>query len=72
MWRRFSASKAPVWSRLGSASTAPLGQIYSFHSGIANILLADGSVRSIRENIDAAVIAALVTRANSDVTPAQY
>ncbi len=57
---------------LGSASTAPLGQIYSFHSGIANILLADGSVRSVRENIDAAVIAALVTRANSDVTPAQY
>ena len=30
----------------------PSGQIYSFHTGVANILLADGSVRSIRDSID--------------------
>jgi prepilin-type N-terminal cleavage/methylation domain-containing protein len=52
--------------------TDPSGQIYSFHSGIANIVLADGSVRSIRESIDIAVLANIVTRSNGDVTPASY
>jgi prepilin-type N-terminal cleavage/methylation domain-containing protein/prepilin-type processing-associated H-X9-DG protein len=45
------------------------GQIYSFHANntLANILLADGSVRDINNAIAPAVIAALVTRANNDV-----
>jgi hypothetical protein len=52
--------------------TDPSGQIYSFHTGIANILLADGSVRQIRETIDIAVLTAIVTRGNQDVTPSSY
>jgi prepilin-type N-terminal cleavage/methylation domain-containing protein/prepilin-type processing-associated H-X9-DG protein len=52
--------------------TDPSGQIYSFHSGIANILLADGSVRQIRDNADLGVVVSLVTRANSDQVPSSY
>jgi prepilin-type processing-associated H-X9-DG protein len=47
--------------------TDPSGQIYGFHGQVANILLADGSVREISKTIPAAVIAALVTRANNDI-----
>ena len=45
------------------------GQIYAFHDGGANIVLADGSVRLITPTIAPAVIAALVTRANNDIVP---
>jgi prepilin-type N-terminal cleavage/methylation domain-containing protein/prepilin-type processing-associated H-X9-DG protein len=55
-----------------SGNTDPLGQIYSFHTGVANILLADGAVRTIRETITDDTLVALVTRQNGDVTPAQY
>ena len=41
--------------------------IFSFHNGGANILLADGSVRLIDKSIQPGVLAALVTRANNDV-----
>jgi prepilin-type N-terminal cleavage/methylation domain-containing protein/prepilin-type processing-associated H-X9-DG protein len=45
------------------------GQIYGFHTGGANIVLADGSVRFLPSGISPAVIAALATRANNDVVP---
>jgi prepilin-type N-terminal cleavage/methylation domain-containing protein len=45
------------------------GQIFGFHGNIANVVLADGSVRSISTDISPAIIAALVTRANNDVVP---
>lgn len=45
------------------------GQIFGFHAGGANIVLADGSVRLVAPNISPAVIAALATRANNDVVP---
>ncbi len=46
---------------------APIGtegssQPYSFHTGSVNILLGDGSSRSLSEDVDIAVAAALVTR----------
>ena len=47
--------------------TDPSGQIYGFHGQLANILLADGSVRDISKTISPAVISALVTRANNDI-----
>jgi prepilin-type N-terminal cleavage/methylation domain-containing protein len=40
---------------------------YSFHSGGINALNGDGSVRFIRESVDAATFAALVTRAGGEV-----
>lgn len=56
----------PAGAALG---TDPSGQIFSFHVGGANVLLADGSVRVIDSGIAPAVIAALATRANNDVVP---
>jgi prepilin-type N-terminal cleavage/methylation domain-containing protein/prepilin-type processing-associated H-X9-DG protein len=55
----------PAGAALGSDGS---GQIYGFHGGqSANILLADGSVRSIDNSIPPYIMAALVTRANNDV-----
>jgi prepilin-type N-terminal cleavage/methylation domain-containing protein len=45
------------------------GQIYGFHAGGANSVLADGSVRFLPSGISPAIVAALATRANSDVVP---
>jgi prepilin-type N-terminal cleavage/methylation domain-containing protein/prepilin-type processing-associated H-X9-DG protein len=45
------------------------GQIYGFHAGGANILLADGSVRLLQSDVAPAVVAALATRANNDIVP---
>ncbi len=41
--------------------------VYSFHPGGANVLLCDGSVRSVRESIDLFVFYALVTRSEGEV-----
>jgi prepilin-type N-terminal cleavage/methylation domain-containing protein/prepilin-type processing-associated H-X9-DG protein len=42
-------------------------EVYSFHSGIANVLLADGSVRSLQQNLSLDVLVALVTRAQGEI-----
>jgi prepilin-type N-terminal cleavage/methylation domain-containing protein/prepilin-type processing-associated H-X9-DG protein len=46
--------------------------IYSFHTGGANAVFADGSVRFLREGTAAAVVAALVTRAGGEVVPGDF
>jgi prepilin-type processing-associated H-X9-DG protein len=46
--------------------------IYSFHSGGANAVFADGSVRFISERADIGVMAAFATRAGGEVTPSDY
>jgi prepilin-type N-terminal cleavage/methylation domain-containing protein/prepilin-type processing-associated H-X9-DG protein len=43
------------------------GDIYSFHTGGANFLFGDGSVRFLSETIDIRVLARLVTRAGDEV-----
>jgi hypothetical protein len=43
------------------------GEVYSFHTGGAHCLLADGSVHFIRESINIRVFARLVTRADGEV-----
>src|SRR5262249_45572164 len=45
------------------------GQIYSFHTGGVNALLADGSVRFLSQNTSIQALAALVTRAGGEVLP---
>ena len=40
--------------------------LYSFHSGGANILLADGSVRLLGASTDLSILRALITRAGND------
>lgn len=43
------------------------GEMYSFHTGGNMILLADGSVRFLGQNIDGKTLAALATRGNGDI-----
>ena len=42
-------------------------EVYAFHSGGANVALADGSVRFLRAGLDIRVLAALITRAGGEV-----
>jgi prepilin-type processing-associated H-X9-DG protein len=42
-------------------------EIYSFHTGGANVAMGDGSVRFLRESISIQALAALVTRAGGEV-----
>jgi prepilin-type N-terminal cleavage/methylation domain-containing protein/prepilin-type processing-associated H-X9-DG protein len=53
----------------GTASTDGTGQIFSFHSGGANALLADGSVRFLDKDIAPGTVAALATRNGGEVVP---
>ncbi|VTR93931.1 Uncharacterized protein OS=Isosphaera pallida (strain ATCC 43644 / DSM 9630 / IS1B) GN=Isop_3559 PE=4 SV=1: N_methyl_2: SBP_bac_10 [Gemmata massiliana] len=46
--------------------------IYAFHPGAANVLFADGSVRSINQSIRPEVIAALLTREGGEVISGDY
>ena len=46
----------------------PTGEIYAFHPGGANVVLADGSVRLIAVGTDISVVAALVTRPGGEGT----
>jgi prepilin-type processing-associated H-X9-DG protein len=41
-------------------------EVYSFHSGGANFVFGDGSVRFLRETITVGTMAALLTRANGE------
>lgn len=56
---------------------APFGtegtsQPFSFHTGIVNALMGDGSVRAIASGVTVQTFAALVTRANGEVIPADF
>ncbi len=44
-------------------------EIYSFHQGGANVAMADGSVRFLREGMSIRTLAALSTRAGGEVIP---
>jgi prepilin-type N-terminal cleavage/methylation domain-containing protein/prepilin-type processing-associated H-X9-DG protein len=46
-------------------------EIYAFHPGIANVLLADGSVRPLRAGTDINIVVALITRNHGEVIPAE-
>jgi prepilin-type N-terminal cleavage/methylation domain-containing protein/prepilin-type processing-associated H-X9-DG protein len=46
--------------------------IYSFHTGGANILLADGSVRLLRQTASADTVAALITRSGGEVITGDF
>lgn len=50
----------------GSLNCDNLAEMYSFHPRGVNIVLGDGSVHFLSENIDADVIVSLITRAGDD------
>jgi prepilin-type N-terminal cleavage/methylation domain-containing protein len=43
--------------------------LYSFHTAVANILLCDGSVRSVSSNLNQCAFAYLVTKKKGDIVP---
>jgi prepilin-type N-terminal cleavage/methylation domain-containing protein/prepilin-type processing-associated H-X9-DG protein len=59
-----------------SATVGPCGvnctnanEIYAFHTGLANVLFADGSVRSLRAGLDVSIVVALTTRSIGETLP---
>ena len=46
------------------------GEVYSFHTGGAHAVFADGSVHFLRESINIRVLARLITRAGGEVVSA--
>jgi prepilin-type N-terminal cleavage/methylation domain-containing protein/prepilin-type processing-associated H-X9-DG protein len=75
------ASRGLLWGRgSNSDGTAPFGtcavnctndrEVYGFHPGGANVVLADGSVRFMKASINIRIFAALVTRGGGEVVPA--
>jgi len=56
----------------GDLGTCPMnctnaGEVYSFHTGGANAVFADGSVHFLRESVNIRVLAGLITRAGGEV-----
>jgi prepilin-type N-terminal cleavage/methylation domain-containing protein/prepilin-type processing-associated H-X9-DG protein len=60
----FSPNGGPCAVNCSSARGAGL---YSFHPGGAHVLLCDGAVRFVSENVSAFILAGLVTRAKGEV-----
>jgi prepilin-type N-terminal cleavage/methylation domain-containing protein/prepilin-type processing-associated H-X9-DG protein len=45
-------------------------EIYAFHTGVANVLLGDGSVRALRSGTEVNIVIPLITRASGEIVPA--
>jgi len=48
------------------------GEAFSFHPSLMNACFADGSVRTINENVDLYVFAAIITRAGSEANTGEF
>jgi prepilin-type N-terminal cleavage/methylation domain-containing protein/prepilin-type processing-associated H-X9-DG protein len=48
------------------------GDIYSFHSGGANVVFADGSVRFVKDGVNINTLAALVTKGGGEIIPNDF
>ncbi|MFO1095353.1 MAG: H-X9-DG-CTERM domain-containing protein [Planctomycetaceae bacterium] len=76
------ASRNTLWCKGATTDGTALGtcavnctndhEVYSFHSGGANVALADGSVHFLSASIDIRVFAALVTRAGGEVVATDF
>jgi prepilin-type processing-associated H-X9-DG protein len=42
------------------------GELYSFHTGVCNVAMGDGSVRALRENISMLALQKLAARADGN------
>jgi prepilin-type N-terminal cleavage/methylation domain-containing protein/prepilin-type processing-associated H-X9-DG protein len=75
-WADATSSGSSLWGSSADGTVAPGAcgvncsndyGLYSFHSGSANILLADGSARGVSATIDIRILCALVTRQGGEV-----
>ena len=61
---------------IGCTNSEPAGStgrgLYSFHTGGAQVLLADGSVHFLSSSTGGNVVAYLVTKSNGEVVPSAY
>jgi len=68
-----TGSVSPGTCAIGCTNSQPWGStgrnLYSFHTGGANVALADGSVRFLSSSTSAPVIIYMVTRAKGEVIP---
>ena len=48
------------------------GDIYSFHTGGANVGFADGSVRFIRDSIPIEVLATMITKGGGEIIDSNF
>ena len=62
----------PQARRTFSMNCTNNGEIYSFHTGGANMLFGDGSVRLLRESTSVGVMAALISRNGGEVLPGDF
>jgi prepilin-type N-terminal cleavage/methylation domain-containing protein/prepilin-type processing-associated H-X9-DG protein len=53
-----------------AVNCANANEIYAFHTSVANVLMGDGSVRSLKANTDINIVIPLVTRASGEIIPA--
>ncbi len=47
-------------------------EVFAFHTSVANVVFADGSVRSLSNSITVCTLGALVTKAGGEVIPGNY
>jgi prepilin-type N-terminal cleavage/methylation domain-containing protein/prepilin-type processing-associated H-X9-DG protein len=57
-----TGANGPLANTACSINCYNQGEIYSFHSGVANICMGDGSVRSVRDSLPVATMFLLATR----------
>ncbi len=60
----------PSWTGTCAVNCTNDNEVYAFHSGGTNVMLADGSVRFLRADISIRVFARLVTRGGGEVISA--
>ena len=47
-------------------------EVFAFHTGVANVVMADGSVKSLRSSMLLCTLGALVTKAGGEIIPGDY
>ncbi len=62
-----SPQNGPASCPWSTNNCGPFEEIFSFHTGGANVLLGDGSVRFLNESLDMTLLRALVTRSGGEV-----
>jgi prepilin-type N-terminal cleavage/methylation domain-containing protein/prepilin-type processing-associated H-X9-DG protein len=68
IWGTPADADAPPWPCAINCTNHR--EVYSFHPGGANVVMADGSVHFLKESIDIQVLARLATRAGGEVVSA--